>query len=113
MATPSMIRDVSSTIISTTSTLEKVTTPVIPIEAVRTVSLKDSDKAAECLIEAFAKDEIARYFIDTDDMAQYDEDVKWKLHCDVLRYITAAHCLDGLVTAVGDDEDGFGAVALW
>ena len=93
--------------------LEKVSTPVVPLDAVRTVSFKDSDKAAECLIQAFAKDEVARYFIDTNDMAMYGEDVKWKLHCDIMRYITAAHCLNGLVTAVGDEEDAFGAVALW
>jgi len=93
--------------------LEKVSTPGVPLDAVRTVSFKDSDKAAECLIQAFAKDEVARYFIDTNDMGMYGEDVKWKLHCDIMRYITAAHCLNGLVTAVGDEEDAFGAVALW
>jgi hypothetical protein len=113
MATSSSGSNVSSNESSTTNVLEKVRTPTVSLEAVRTVSFKDCTRAAECLIQAFAKDEIARYFIDTDDMAKYDEGVKWKLHCDIMQYITAAHCLNGLVTAVGDEEDEYGAVALW
>lgn len=97
----------------TPAVLEKVVTPIVSLDRIRVVSFKDSDKAADCLIQAFAEDEVARYFIDTDDMAKYDAQAKWKLHCEIMRYITAAHCLDGLVTAVGDDEDEFGAVALW
>jgi len=43
-------------------------------------------------------------------MSKYSEEYKWKLHVDILRYVTAAHCYKGIVTTVGEDYD---AVALW
>lgn len=113
MAAPSSSSSTSVNESSNTSVLDKVSTPIVPLDAVRTVSFKNYAQAAECLIQAFAKDDITRYFIDTDDLAKYDEDVKWKLHCEIMQYITAAHCMNGLVTAIGDEEDGYGAVALW
>lgn len=79
-------------------------------ETVREVGIEDYEKAAECLSQAFAVDEVARYFLDTDDMVGVSEEEKYKLHCDIIRYMTAAHCLKGIVTTIGDD---FGAVALW
>lgn len=79
-------------------------------EEVRIVQLKDSDAAAQCLTEAFVSDEVARYFVDTNDMAKYPEEVKYKLHSDILRYLTAAHILKGEVTTIGPNYD---AVALW
>ncbi|TVY83597.1 putative N-acetyltransferase [Lachnellula suecica] len=79
-------------------------------EEVRIVGIADFEHAAQCLSEAFEIDEIARYFVDTDDMATYSEEYKWKLHCDIIRYLTAAHCYKGIVTTIGPDYD---AVALW
>jgi GNAT superfamily N-acetyltransferase len=79
-------------------------------EEVRIVGIDEYEGAAQCLAEAFAVDEVARYFIDTDDMAHYSEEYKWNLHCDILKYITAAHCYKGIVTTTGPDYD---AVALW
>jgi len=79
-------------------------------EEVRVVSIAEYEQAAQCLAEAFASDEVARYFIDTDDMAAYSEEYKWKLHTDIIRYITAAHCYTGIVTTIGPNYD---AVALW
>ena len=79
-------------------------------EEVRILRMNEHEQAARCLSEAFADDEVARYFVDTDDMAHYTEEYKWKLHCDILRYITAAHCYSGLVSSVGPNYD---AVALW
>jgi GNAT superfamily N-acetyltransferase len=79
-------------------------------EEVRVLGIAEYEQAAQCLAEAFAVDEVARYFIDTDDMAAYSEEYKYKLHCDILRYITAAHCYKGIVTTIGPDYD---AVALW
>ena len=79
-------------------------------EEVRVLGIDEYEQAAQSLAEAFAVDEVARYFIDTDDMASYSEEYKWKLHCDILRYITAAHCYKGIVTTIGPDYD---AVALW
>lgn len=79
-------------------------------EEVRILRMSEYDKAALCLSEAFADDAVARYFVDADDMAHYTEEYKWKLHCDILRYITAAHCYSGLVSSIGPNYD---AVALW
>lgn len=79
-------------------------------EEVRVVGIKDFEHAAQCLSEAFAVDEVARYFVDTDDMAKYPETIKYKLHCDIIRYMTAAHCYEGIVTTIGPNFD---AVALW
>lgn len=79
-------------------------------EEVRVIGIAEYEQAAKCLAEAFAVDEVARYFIDTPDMAHYSEEFKYKLHCDILRYITAAHCYKGIVTTIGPEYD---AVALW
>lgn len=79
-------------------------------EQVREIGISEYAEAAQCLAEAFAVDDVARYFIDTEDMAAYSEEYKWRLHVDILRYITAAHCYKGIVTTIGPDYD---AVALW
>jgi tetratricopeptide (TPR) repeat protein len=79
-------------------------------QQVRVIGISEYAQAAECLAEAFAIDEVARYFIDTDDMISYSEEYKYKLHCDIMRYITAAHCYKGIVTTIGSNYD---AVALW
>lgn len=79
-------------------------------EEVRVLGIAEYEEAAACLAEAFETDEVARYFIDTDDMASYSAEYKWKLHVDILRYVTAAHCYKGIVTTIGPNYD---AVALW
>lgn len=79
-------------------------------EEVRILGISEYEQAAQCLAEAFAVDEVARYFIDTDDMASYSEEYKWKLHVNILRYIVSAHCYKGMVTTIGPKYD---AVALW
>jgi hypothetical protein len=79
-------------------------------EEVRILGMGHYKQVAESLAEAFAVDPVARYFVDTNDMAHYTEEYKWKLHCDILRYITAAHCYSGLVSSIGPNYD---AVALW
>ncbi|KAF2459197.1 hypothetical protein BDY21DRAFT_275356, partial [Lineolata rhizophorae] len=66
--------------------------------------------AAATLAEAFATDDVARYFIDTPDRAGWSMERKWDLHVSILEYVTYAHCLKGLATTVGE---GYGAVALW
>jgi len=98
---------------STTLTLEKKlsgSSSESTTEQVREIGISEYTEAAQCLAEAFAVDDVARYFIDTEDMAAYSEEYKWKLHVDILRYITAAHCYKGIVTTIGPDYD---AVALW
>ncbi|KAF4636177.1 hypothetical protein G7Y89_g1918 [Cudoniella acicularis] len=80
------------------------------IEEVRIVDISECEQASQCLYEAFAVDEVARYFLDTDDMAKCSEERKWKLHCDIIRYLTAGHICKGIVTTIGPNYD---AVALW
>ena len=80
------------------------------IAQARVVPPEEYKQAALCLAEAFKEDDVARYFIDTPDRNHWTEDQKWDLHCDILEYITYAHCLKGLVTTVGPNYD---AVALW
>lgn len=97
---------------SNTMTLEKKRSlpPDESTEEVRIVPIAEYEHAAMSLAEAFAVDEVARYFIDTDDMAKYTEEYKYKLHCDIMRYVTAAHCYKGIVMTIGPNYD---AVALW
>lgn len=96
---------------STTLTLEKkLSSSSESSEQVRVIGISEYAEAASCLAEAFEVDDVARYFIDTDDMIAYSKEYKYKLHCDILRYITAAHCYKGIVTTIGPNYD---AVALW
>ena len=90
--------------------IEKTISADASSEKVRVIGISEYKAAAQCLAEAFATDEVARYFVDTDDMAKYSEGYKWKLHVDILKYVTAAHCYKGIVTTIGPDYD---AVALW
>ncbi len=79
--------------------------------------------AADCLAAAFAKDDVANYFLQCPDMAHWTIEQKWTLHVNILEYIVYAHCLKGLVLgipsagsrAVDDNEYQvqFDAVALW
>ena len=82
--------------------------PPLP-EGVRVVTAAEYKEAAACLAEAFAEDDVARYFIDVPDREHWSPDEKWALHVDILEYVTYAHILKGLVTTRGDFE----AVALW
>lgn len=76
---------------------------------IRIVPAEQYKEAAACLAEAFAEDDVARYFIDVPDREHWSAEEKWNLHVEILEYVTYAHCLKGLVTTVGD----YGAVALW
>ena len=89
---------------------EKFDGSVDTSEEVRVVGIAEYEQVAQSLAEAFAVDEIARYFVDTDDMAAYSDEYKWELHCNIMKYITAGHCYKGIVTTIGPDYD---AVALW
>lgn len=77
---------------------------------VRVVTLAEYKEAALCLAEAFAEDDVVRYFVDVPDREHWTEDERWALHVEILEYVTYAHIMKGLVTTVGED---FGAVALW
>ena len=77
---------------------------------VRVVPIAEYKQAALSLAEAFAKDDVVRYFVDTPDRAHWSEEQKWDLHLSILEYITYAHCMRGLVLCAGDN---YGCVALW
>jgi len=79
-------------------------------DKVRAIHISEYKAAALCLAEAFADDEVARYFVDVPDRESWTAEQRWNLHVKILEYITYAHCMRGLVTTVGE---GYGAVALW
>jgi hypothetical protein len=81
-----------------------------PADDVRIVTAAEYKEAALCLAEAFAEDDVARYFIDVPDREHWTEEEKWALHVEILEYVTYAHVLKGLVTTIGDRYEG---VALW
>jgi hypothetical protein len=90
---------------------QKAAVPTPPLaDGVRVVGLSEYKEAALCLAEAFAEDDVVRYFVDVPDREHWTEAERWALHVEILEYVTYAHILKGLVTTVGDD---FGAVALW
>ncbi|KAH0284842.1 hypothetical protein KCU62_g8012, partial [Aureobasidium sp. EXF-3399] len=79
-------------------------------DGVRRVTLAEYKQAAQCLADAFADDDVARYFTEVPDGAHWTKEQKWNLHVSILEYITYAHILKGLVLAAGPD---YGCVALW
>lgn len=78
-------------------------------DEIRTLGISEYKEAAQCLAEAFAVDNVARYFLDVPD-SNRTEEKKWQLHVKNLEYVVAAHCYNGIVTTIGPDHD---AVALW
>ncbi|KAK4126125.1 hypothetical protein N657DRAFT_294085 [Parathielavia appendiculata] len=114
-----MASSVSSTSTSTSaSTVTVVATlkkrSLVPArwkEAVRVVGMSECREMALTLAHAFAADDYARYLVDDGGSRDLSaEEDKWRLHVDILTYTVAAHCMSGLVTAVGPECD---SVALW
>ncbi|KAF2721620.1 hypothetical protein K431DRAFT_320289 [Polychaeton citri CBS 116435] len=77
---------------------------------VRVLGLHEYKQAAESLADAFAKDHVAWYLIDTPDRADWSFEQKWQLHVEIFEYIVYAHLLKGLVVCAGPNYD---CVALW
>ncbi|KAL8935283.1 MAG: hypothetical protein Q9216_005502 [Gyalolechia sp. 2 TL-2023] len=77
---------------------------------VRVIPTRDFKAAADCLADAFQKDEVAQYFVKTRDTANWSEDERWTLHVRIMRSVVRAHCIKGLALTVGPDHD---CVALW
>lgn len=84
--------------------------PKVAEQQIRVITVAEYKPAALALAEAFAKDDVARFIIDTPDRAHWTEQQKWDLHLSAMEYITYAHCMNGMVTTVGP---GYGCVALW
>lgn len=92
------------------ATAEEVSSTTVNDDDIRIVAPHEYKEAAACLAEAFRHDKIVRYAIDTPDREQLSEEERFRLHQACLEYVTYAHCLQGLVLAVGQNYD---CVALW
>lgn len=77
---------------------------------VRIMKLSEHKAAALSLAEAFEKDDVSRYFIDTPDTVHWTAAKKWRLHLRIFEYVVFAHCINGLVLTAGPE---YGCVALW
>jgi ribosomal protein S18 acetylase RimI-like enzyme len=94
-----------------TATITKAGPSNAPNEhGVRIVAAHEYKEAAACLAEAFRTDNVVRYAIDTPDRMHLSEHERFEMHKSAMEYVTYAHCLQGLVLAVGDNFD---CVALW
>ena len=77
---------------------------------VRMVAINESTEAGRSLAYSFCEDPLSLYLLDGDDMHGVSDESRWKLHVDLMTYVTAAHALRGAVTTIGADSD---AIALW
>lgn len=82
----------------------------MPDNQVRQVGICEYKAAALSLAQAFKDDEVAMYFIETDESKHWTREEKWDLHLSIMEYLVHAHILKGLVTTIGPNYD---AVALW
>ncbi|KAK5449908.1 hypothetical protein LTS15_008481 [Exophiala xenobiotica] len=92
------------------STADKIVPTEATHEGVRIVARHEYKEAAACLAEAFRRDNVVRYAIDTPDRKHLTEAERFELHRAALEYVTYAHCLNGLVVTAGGNYD---CVALW
>jgi ribosomal protein S18 acetylase RimI-like enzyme len=99
---------------SSYSSGSSITTTFDPTE-VRTVKASECKAAAACLADAFSKDDVAAYFFECPDTANWSIDRKWELHVKILEVTVYAHLKFGLVQAIGDpkNDGSFDSVALW
>jgi hypothetical protein len=99
--------------VSSSVTLVDLRRSLVPAkweESVRVIGIEECREAGLSLAHSFAADDLSQYFIDADDTTALSAEHKWKLHVDIMTYIVAAHCYNGIVTTIGPDYD---AVALW
>lgn len=102
-----------ATVSKSTVTLVELKHSLVPKkweEAVRTINMSECKEVALSLAYAFATDDLARYLLNSDDMASLSPEEKWRLHVDMFNYIVAEHVLNGEVHVTGPEYD---AVALW
>ncbi|KAK4941109.1 hypothetical protein LTR10_018909 [Elasticomyces elasticus] len=93
-----------------TPSTEKIAPTTMTHDGIRIVAPHEYKEAAACLAEAFRFDKIVRYAVDTPDREHISDEERFQLHKSCLEYVTYAHCLQGLVLAVGQNYD---CVALW
>ncbi|KAL8765639.1 MAG: hypothetical protein Q9209_007371, partial [Squamulea sp. 1 TL-2023] len=77
----------------------------IQYQSVRKILLAECDAAAESLALAFADDDVAMYFVKTDDTNSWSDQKKWDMHVKIMRSIVKAHILKGLALTIGPDYD--------
>ena len=99
--------------VSSSTTLVELKRSLVPPNwdaAVRTVTMPECKEVGLSLAHSFAADDLSQYLVDADDMAHLSHEEKWRLHVDMMTYITAAHLMKGIVTTIGPDYD---SVAVW
>ena len=82
----------------------------VPHNQVRVVDISEYKAAALSLAQAFKDDDVAMYFVETDEVKHWTRKEKWDLHVNIMEYLVHAHILKGLVTTIGPNYD---SVALW
>lgn len=74
------------------------------------LGIEDYKSAARTLADAFFKDDVAFYCLETPDNGGMTREELYPLHLEILEYIVAAHCYNGLVLSIGENNEG---IALW
>ncbi|KAI4268650.1 MAG: hypothetical protein L6R38_007773 [Xanthoria sp. 2 TBL-2021] len=85
----------------------------VPFQDVREIPIAESDEAAECLALAFAVDEVAMYFVETNDTENWTAQEKWDMHVRIMRSIVKAHILKGLALTIGPKHDCVALCKMW
>ncbi|KAK8106000.1 acetyltransferase [Apiospora kogelbergensis] len=76
-------------------------------EQVRAIGIAEYKEAGLSLAQAFASDDLARYLVGAEgEGAGGSDEIRWRIHVDIMNYIVAAHCYSGVVTTIGADYDG-------
>ena len=99
--------------VSSSVTLVELKRSLVPPtwEAVaRTATMSECKEVGLSLAHSFAADDLSQYLVDADDMSHLSHEEKWRLHLDMMTYITAAHLMKGIVTTIGPEYD---SVAVW
>jgi hypothetical protein len=107
------IMETSSSSLTLVSLKKGPSTSLIPPrwdDDVRILQSSDCRAAGLSLAHAFAADDLAQYLVNPADMSAAPAEDKWKLHVNLMTYIVAATCYNGIATTIGPDYEG---VALW
>ncbi|KAL9585075.1 MAG: hypothetical protein Q9212_001739 [Teloschistes hypoglaucus] len=94
--------------VSSSSSAQSETSP--QMYEPRILRRDEVDAAAASLADSFAKDDVAMYFVETDETKHWTPERKWQLHLRIMRCVVDAHCLEGYALTIGPDYDG---IALW
>ncbi|KAL9585854.1 MAG: hypothetical protein Q9203_004082 [Teloschistes exilis] len=94
--------------VSSSSSAQSERSP--PMYEPRILRRDEVDAAAASLADAFAKDDVAMYFVETDKTKHWTAERRWQLHLRIMRCIVDAHCLEGYALTIGPNYD---AIALW